>query len=167
MLYLVEREAAIRTGRLAVGIRFKNHNYGMFSPPLADSIDELENAGFLQSRVVPADSGEGRSYRLGPASEKTLVSAGIRLVCEEVFAEYGRLSLKGLVAKAKATEPFLDTPKGKWINWRGFIENRCEGEHQLAPEVERELIEAKERARSGRNRVLTREQALRLVTAHG
>jgi hypothetical protein len=167
MLYLVERDAAIRTGRLAVGIRFKNHNYGMFSPPLADHIDALVDSGFLQSRVIPADSGEGRAYRLGPASQGIEVPASMRSACDSIFEEYGRLSLKGLIAKAKATEPFLDTPKGRWIDWGAFIENRCDSDHQLAPEVEEELLGAKERARSGRNRVLTREQAVRLVTAHG
>ncbi len=75
--------------------------------------------------------------------------------------------MKALITKAKATEPFLDTPKGRWIDWGAFIENCCESEHKLAPEVEQELLEAKERARSGRNRVLTREQAVRLVTTHG
>jgi hypothetical protein len=167
MLYLVEREAAMRSGHLAVGIRFKNHNYGMFSPPLADCIDSLVETGFLKSREVAADSGVGRSFRLPPHSRKTEIAAEMRSVCDAVWAKYGHLSLVRLVDAAKATEPFLETPKGRWIDWPAFIESYCRSDHKIAPEVERELRDAKQRARSGRNRVLTREQAIKLVAAHG
>ncbi len=95
MLYLVERDAAVRTGRLAIGIRFKNHNYGMFSPPLADQIDSLVGSGFLQSRVIPADSGEGRAYRLGPTSQGVEVSDMIRSTCDGVLEEYRSAILEG------------------------------------------------------------------------
>lgn len=164
MLYLIERESILRNGRLAIGIRYKHHTYGMFSPQLADRLDDMVASEFLIGRPVQSDSGEGRSYRLGP-QQKVEVSPEIMETCQAILQKYGDLPLARLVGVAKRTEPFLDTPKGHWINWGTYIENRCTGEHAITPEVEEALRQAEGRAKSGKLPILSREEALRALSA--
>lgn len=162
MLYLVERESILRHGRLAVGIPFLHHTHGMYSPMLASRLDALVAEGFLVANPVPSDSGQGLAYRLSP-SGVTPPPVEIEEICRPVLEKYGRHTLGGLVAAAKATEPFVDTPQGAHVDWREFAANVRFSDSELSAEVGSELVLAATRARSGKSRVLTRAEALRAL----
>jgi len=156
MVYLLERESVLNEGRLALGYRFRHEQFGMFSPDLADAISALESERFIVARQVRADTGAGRKYRLA-AGARAPDNPRISSLCDAIFAERGKRGLASLINYAKGTDPFVNTPRGQWMNWDAFLREQCGGAHELLPEAEAELRRLASRKPA---RVITRAAAI-------
>jgi hypothetical protein len=163
LVYLVERESILQTGKLMPGFRFRHDKFGMFSPDLANALTTLEQEGFLTARQVKSDVGEGRKYRLAPgvATEGDTAMKGL---CQSLLSTRGRGGLSGLIAYAKSTDPFITTPRDEWIDWPGFIAEQCGGTHILLPEAEEDLRRAISKKPA---RVLSRDAAVKELESAG
>lgn len=163
LIYLFERESVIRTGKQSIGLAYRHDKFGMYSPELATSLASLEAEGFLVSRSVHADMGEGRLYRLGEGVSRE-VNPAVAELCDAIRKVPRARGLRGLIAFAKSTDPFVTTPKGAWIDWREFAHEQCGSAHALLPEVGAELRAAVEAKPA---RILSRDAAVRELERAG
>jgi hypothetical protein len=159
LLYLLEREAVIRTGKPAIGLRFQHQQFGMFSPGLADQLDDLHAEGFLASKEVRADTGVGQKFSLNQAVGLE-IPAELRDLCNLIDKTYGGLSLTVLISRAKSTAPFTYTKRGEWIDWELLAEERCGSTDRLTAEMEGELVAAKARIARGQGTTLGKDYAI-------
>ncbi len=160
LCYLIDVAAIQDTGKPLLGLNFRHTDHGMWSPRLAGILRRAVERGILQSRPVRADVGEGAVFQMSPDLQIELPESVEKLV-NKVLEGHGQLSLTGLIAKAKATSPFIYSEEGEWVDWEMAIEEYCEEEHVLTPETVAQIEGARKELQEGKGLRYGMKEALK------
>ena len=143
LLYLVERQCVIDSGRRCLWLDYRYDRFGMYSPSLNRLLTSLDRAeDGLEVRVAKTDRGAGRMISCPGVGHDEDLPDEVERAIAVVIAEYGFLSTPALIDTAKRTSPFVHAKKGEYLDWQLLLEERCHPGEELSEEGRRRLERA-------------------------
>jgi hypothetical protein len=140
LLYLIEREFFLDTGRRCLGLDYRYDRFGMYSPSLNHLLTNLSPANDgLEVKGVETERGAGRMIDCRGSRVDDHLPEPMERAVATVLAEYGFLNTPALIAAAKETSPFIYAKLGESLDWSKLEDERCRPGEELSDQGRRKL----------------------------
>jgi hypothetical protein len=149
LLYLIEREFYLDTGRRCLGLDYRYDRFGMYSPSLNHLLTSLDPAADgLEVKNIETERGAGRMIGCRGSIMEEPLPEPMEHAVATVLAEYGFLNTPSLIAAAKETSPFIYAKLGESLDWTKLEDERCRPGEELSDQGRKRLDEAIKSAES-------------------